>query len=167
MKLKVWQLALHVRDHEPDGTVYGSEAEAEAAKVKAAREHLSWLILFGHDMEELCEYADVEPDALSDLSDEDVLVICEAWNGGDESFEAAVYQTWVEIPLDTLTDAIRDAGMAVCVFQPEDVEPLIDDPTAAASWLLETRNQLEDRLSYDGFEAIQTYLNMDGRARDA
>lgn len=109
MKLELWQLALHVRDHEPDGTVYATQEEAEAAKVAAAREHLQVLCSTGHNFFEI--YEDVmgtQPPA-GKLPDAIAVRLAEEYLGGeDDEFHAAVYPIWVEIPTEKLR-ALLDA----------------------------------------------------------
>jgi hypothetical protein len=103
VKLTLFQHAWTARDYDPDGCAYGTEAEADAAEIRAARD------LIGDDFsaEDLADAIEqhtsaddvsaerfAEIRAGADLTDEEAKMAAEELRG----YDSAVYPTTVEIP---------------------------------------------------------------------
>jgi hypothetical protein len=102
VKLTLFQHAWSARDLDPDGCAYGTEAEADAAEIRAARE-----LVEGFDADSLADaiqqhtsaddvsaerFAEIRAGA--DLDDEESKMAAEELRG----YDSAVYPTTVEIP---------------------------------------------------------------------
>lgn len=116
-KLTLYQHAWKSKELDPDGAAYGSEAEAQAAEYRCARDELN-----GFEAADIAEAITEHPraDEVSDdrlaeiregaeLTDDEALIAAEELRG----FDSAVYPITVEIDPKTLVEAADDVRQAL------------------------------------------------------
>jgi hypothetical protein len=102
VKITLFQHAYSARDRDPDGCAYGTEAEADAAEILAARE-----LVEDFDADEIADAIeqhtsadDVSAERFAEIRDGADLTDAESKMAAEElrGYDSAVYPTTVEIP---------------------------------------------------------------------
>lgn len=161
-EITLHQLVLRIGDTAPEGHVFETEAAALVEAAHRARQHLDQF--WETDARNILDDGDRQADSVVDLSniaDNECLRLANAWDGAP--FEAIISPVGVEVTLAALSQAIRAAGNAVCIFQASDVASTIDVPDGAGEWLLSHCDELESALAQHGNEWLDMRLEYEGR----
>ena len=160
--LTLHQAIIRTTDQAPEGRLFRYEHEAIADIAAKARDHLSQYPEYFADMARDAGWSEGF-ESLDALDDFKIIELANDWDG--QTFEASQSKVRVNLPLSAITEALRQAGLAVCVFQPSDVAATIDNVSDAGPWLSDNASALEDHLSTAGNEWISLMLEHEGKAR--
>lgn len=166
-RIQLYQLSVEAAGRSPDVTAHASRPAAEIARRQAVLDHMSGRLDEAEALRDALSYLGIatnkplaEIESFADLSDLEREKLAEV----EIDFRAEIVSTWAEVDVYTLTDVLRSAGLAVCVFTVDDLDDRYggDDP---AGWLRDNRSRIEDTLSERGNEAIDDLLTGDGLLR--
>lgn len=164
--LNLYQAIIRIGDQAPEGRIDVSVNAANAVVAGLARSHLAgyWaanareILRDGH-------WPAAPIPALDMLSDQDCIELANTWDG--VTFESVVECLEVSLPVSALTDALRAAGLAVCVVSPSDLAPEIADVVQAGEWLAAHADELESALRSHGESWLTETLGDDDDVANA